>query len=492
MARIITPFFPNLYPYPVRAFDPIDLSPALYIRSDKGVKSNGAAQFTAANGESLSVADNANLSTGDIDFTIAGWVYFDSVISLSGIISKDNNSGNQREYDLRVSGGVPSFLCSSDGSSITIVSSSVTPSTATWYFVVAWHDSSANTINIQVDNATAVSQAHAGGVYDSTSKFVIGGRLEGTTDYHNGRIDSVGFWKRKLTADEKTWLYNSGTARKYAELGQAGTNGIDLKTNLKAYWNLDEKNLGRVDSHGSNHLTDNNTVTEAIGNVTGLAVEDNAVVNQWDDQSGNGNHLTQATVGRKPVFYKNIVNGKPVVRFDGSNDLLAKSISGFRSGDSAGTIIAVYKTSSNSSQYLFSSADESGNAYYGATLVIDANGKVATVQRNNDTQDYVFGGLGTGGSFHALTLSSNGSAYTMYLDGTLQSLTVSSGSNSGDWFADTSLRDNIAVGALKRDTNSGFMNGDIAEVLVYSRELSAGERQKVERYLANKYSITLS
>ena len=37
-----------------------------------------AAQFTAANSEYLSRADNAALSMGDIDFTIETWVYMDT------------------------------------------------------------------------------------------------------------------------------------------------------------------------------------------------------------------------------------------------------------------------------------------------------------------------------------------------------------------------------------------------------------------------------
>ncbi len=44
--------------------------------------------------------------------------------------------------------------------------------------------------------------------------------------------------------------------------------------------------------------------------------------NEWLDQSGSGNDLSQATAGSQPVFKTNIVNGKPVVRFDGVNDLL--------------------------------------------------------------------------------------------------------------------------------------------------------------------------
>src|SRR3990167_8248201 len=37
-----------------------------------------AAQFTSANSEYLSIGDTLDLSTGDIDFTISGWMYPDS------------------------------------------------------------------------------------------------------------------------------------------------------------------------------------------------------------------------------------------------------------------------------------------------------------------------------------------------------------------------------------------------------------------------------
>ncbi|RMG96173.1 MAG: hypothetical protein D6706_10620, partial [Chloroflexi bacterium] len=57
------------------------------------------------------------------------------------------------------------------------------------------------------------------------------------------------------------------------------------------------------------------------------AVNDGDVVGAWEDQSGNGNHATQATTTNKPIYWTNVVNGKPVVRFDGVDDDLALSSS---------------------------------------------------------------------------------------------------------------------------------------------------------------------
>jgi len=60
-----------------------------------------------------------------------------------------------------------------------------------------------------------------------------------------------------LTSDEMTSLYNTGRGKAYADLT------ADEKVGLVSYWNLDETSGTRYDSHGSNTLTDNNTVTSA-------------------------------------------------------------------------------------------------------------------------------------------------------------------------------------------------------------------------------------
>lgn len=54
--------------------------------------------------------------------------------------------------------------------------------------------------------------------------------------------------------------------------------------------------------------------------IGGLA--DGAGVAQWDDLSGLGHHLKQATGANQPLFKVNRANGKPTVLFDGSNDYL--------------------------------------------------------------------------------------------------------------------------------------------------------------------------
>lgn len=45
-------------------------------------------------------------------------------------------------------------------------------------------------------------------------------------------------------------------------------------------------------------------------------------VSQWDDQSGNGNHLVQATGGAQPVVTAAAINGRDAITFDGVDDVL--------------------------------------------------------------------------------------------------------------------------------------------------------------------------
>lgn len=180
-------------------------------------KVGSAADFEVDNSESLSISDNAVLSMGNIDFTLAGWVMLDTKTAIRAVIAKYTTVGNQREYMVRYESATDRFVfrVSADGVNNTAVSADNlgSPSTDAWYFIVAWHDAAADTINIQVNNGAANSTAHATGVLDGTSVFYLGSR-EGT-DFFDGLIDETGLWKRALTAAERAYLYNGGAGRTY-------------------------------------------------------------------------------------------------------------------------------------------------------------------------------------------------------------------------------------------------------------------------------------
>ena len=152
----------------------------------------------------------------DIDFTIACWAFVTGV-GTQGMVTKWNTTGNQRGWWVGTFSTAFELFVSSNGSLSPGVAWSSTYTTSTWYLVVAWHDSIANTINIQVNNGTPVSVSHPLGVLDNTAGTFLGKAESG--DQFAGRIDEVGVWKRVLTVAERTALYNSGNGITYPFVG---------------------------------------------------------------------------------------------------------------------------------------------------------------------------------------------------------------------------------------------------------------------------------
>lgn len=176
-------------------------------------KQGNAAVFVRANAEYLDIADNASLSTGNVDFSLAAWVWINAADENS-FVSKGNQVDSTREYILRAIAGVPRFaLC--DGVSETVVAVAAGAiSTGAWHLLVAWHDAVNNVIGLQVDNGTPVTTATAG-VFsaDRAGSFSLG--FETDTLKLNGRMDEVAFAKRVWTADERAQLWNSGNGVTY-------------------------------------------------------------------------------------------------------------------------------------------------------------------------------------------------------------------------------------------------------------------------------------
>lgn len=179
-------------------------------------KINNGRDFELSNSEDFSKADNASLSTGDIDFTLSLWINRESAVQ-QGLISKFGGSTN--EYGLWIwSGDQRPYLTVFAGGSGQ-VGWGAALDVATWYHIVAWHDSVNNQIGIVVNAGTPVTASYSGGLNDSDSDFRIG---QYSGSYMDGIIDEVGFWKRVLTSDERTQLYNGGAGLSYDDFAPAG------------------------------------------------------------------------------------------------------------------------------------------------------------------------------------------------------------------------------------------------------------------------------
>jgi hypothetical protein len=177
-----------------------------------------AAEFELSNGEYLSHASNASLQMGNIDFTITGWFQIESNATTQKAVSKDDGFVEEYAIDCTI-GGNFRFLAGYGTSATHNADLGGAASLATWYFIVGWHDAAADTVNICADNGTPVSASTGGdAIVTGTTDFTLGRRSEaGLPFYFDGLMDQVGIWKRKLTSDEITYLYNGGNGRSYAD-----------------------------------------------------------------------------------------------------------------------------------------------------------------------------------------------------------------------------------------------------------------------------------
>lgn len=182
--------------------------------------SGGWRDFESSSTEYFTISDNADLSMGDIDFTFEIWVNIESTGADRAILSKWNSGASSREYSLIYNNSTNRFqffISTTGGNNLSVTASSFgAPSTATPYQIFIWHDSTSNVFGIRVNNGTANTEANSSGVFSGSANFQIGAENGGLP--FDGLMRRARLWKRLLTSDERTFLYNGGSGRDYSEL----------------------------------------------------------------------------------------------------------------------------------------------------------------------------------------------------------------------------------------------------------------------------------
>lgn len=214
---------------------------------------------------------------------------------------------------------------------------------------------------------------------------------------------------------------------------------------------------------------------------------DGALVQQWNDQSGNGYHMSQATSGDRPVFRASVatLNTRPGVEFV-SSDYLIRTVTGsILANLNAFTNYVVFRTTSSASGTFYNESDNTFTTRFfvnrinltftgaprcahsdNATVILDLN--PGTALDGND------------GAAHLITwrrIASN--SWALRLDGVqIATATTATGATTIN---------RIAIGALVRTTLSQFFVGHIATVANYG----ADNYQDIEPIIAAHYGITL-
>lgn len=199
--------------------------------------------------------------------------------------------------------------------------------------------------------------------------------------------------------------------------------------------------------------------------ITGKA--DGEAVSQWNDLSGNANHLLQATSTRQPLYKTGIKNSLPVVRFDGEDDWMATNAFTL---DMPVTIFSVFQFLTLKGGYGF------GSVYDGLT-----NNTANLVQSATTLSEYTGGIWGSqtvaAATFYAHVCVFNGeSSYTKLAGGSKVTGSIT----------------NVSLGGFRLfcgDANAENANGDLAELLVYSGALSDEIVANALLYLQGKWGL---
>jgi hypothetical protein len=214
-----------------------------------------------------------------------------------------------------------------------------------------------------------------------------------------------------------------------------------------------------------------------IGNLRLRYVSDTGVtessnlVSQWDDQSGNGDHLVEAT--NKPLLVADLVNGYPGIRFDGSNDAI--NVSGITAFTDAHLWI-VFNPISWAAEDCIMACYVGGGSHalnqHTSTPLIGHATDAASTNRVSAT-------LGTWWLMNS------------WVDGTTSSYmglndnTEVTGGDPG------SAQLNFTSCWLGTNSSENFpWNGEIAEVCVYSGgEVSSGNKVLLKEYFNARYAL---
>ena len=231
-----------------------------------------------------------------------------------------------------------------------------------------------------------------------------------------------------------------------------------------------------------------------------LGLNEGALVPLWPDTSGNGNDAVQASQNRQPVFHLNVLNGLPVVAFDGADDVL-----GFRS-------VTQMQSFSFFIVYRFTAGAPGPSVYYPVVFGGDQNvtGQYSGIETlnaaggNSPSVLDIFAGFAndaratlqdisayaqwkvissvTAGMSHAVTVNCNGASAMMSTTGQNVAMNVQIGNANGTGWG--------GVGGVPfMNFGSYAAKVEVAELILFTSALSQQDRQIVENYLNARYRV---
>jgi hypothetical protein len=205
-------------------------------------------------------------------------------------------------------------------------------------------------------------------------------------------------------------------------------------------------------------------------------------VSQWNDKSGNGVHATQSTANNRPENTSATLNGRAVMTFDGSNDIM--SFTGTARTDETQFVVVRNNmvASAVSNQQILGDASSG----FGVTAVIKNDGST-----NSDVFTHC-GGFSLGTTSARYQFPANNPFGPAVVSAIRSSASGGILRTDGVQRATCTTSNSYALARIGGVGSSLPLNGYIAEIVIYSRALSVADVQRVERYLGTKWGLPVA
>lgn len=412
------------------------------------------------NALTLSGSDDFNFGGGD--FTIELWTLVDAYNANGSRLIQSRDGDLHSGFNIGIGpNGMLGVYVSSNGNSWDTISDAASLGIVplnTWTHIAFARKNGVFLIFVNgniVYNKTSSASLY----YNSGDTIIIGGQTNGTNRSLNGYVDEV-----RITKGEG----------RYSQPFQL--NNIPYPDSSVSF-NIQPKLVP-----GLRLWLDANDSTSLYDSVSGgnNVVADSSIA-RWEDISGENNHAIQNDSDKRPLRKVSSRNSKDTVLFDGTNDCFIVPNFWLQSHFSVFVVQSSVVGESNTRFWLEHSASANSNPGFYLQGVHSASWKMKRGSSEhtgpNDSSDWI------GDNWSIASWTYNGMGY-LYKNGTLASSSSSGGSN----ISNTIITDTLNI-ASRNQTNI-FLNGSIAEIIIYDKPLPNLYRIGIENYLKNKWNIS--
>lgn len=423
------------------------------------VYANSAAKFVAASSQSLSKASAIISKTNG--YTISYWVKpTDS--TRRGLVSWASAYAYGSTF---VSYGTYIVFAINDGSfrNLTLTRGA----NGTWSHVTVRFDPTVGTYgtlycSVRPAGSSANTKSHTlTGDGAGSDIFKIGFGVDGEADCS---IDSLGAWNRVISDDEITSLYNSGSGKTYADLTTAE------KVSLVSWYDFATTASLGTDAHGSNTLTNTNSVTCDAGIAAGACVADDPVY-RWYAKNDAAIYAYQSTLSARPIYTLG-ANSKPYLNLQSGSKGMASNITNTFGDFTCGVAYCADGSGYNSYERLVDKAFDTG-------FFIGRDVSVANSFRS---------GIVDGSAPLGIAISLTDGQWNNIItrrSGTTQTLTNGAGVSDSASCSGTAMSSTALVIGYATSGGGGY-DGKIGHIVICSDDITDSEMTLLATYLTSQ------